>query len=121
MTPEEIQNLSPGIRDLVVWLNARGFTTVDSGDGTNFEGGMGCAVPFAMIAIKTRPIQLIDDARSLMCLLEDRGVSFKPPANPSEQLIEESCWPTIQATYNPQDRQAIIVLYNVTSYMMKSP
>jgi len=38
--------ISPGVADLVAELNAAGYRTTDSGDGTNFAEGMECALPF---------------------------------------------------------------------------
>ena len=40
LTTQQVQELSPGIRDLVVDLRAAGFRTTDSGDGSNFAEGI---------------------------------------------------------------------------------
>ena len=40
------EEISPGVRDLVREINEDlGFETCDSGDGSNFEAGMSCAIP----------------------------------------------------------------------------
>ena len=52
LTQDVIDNLSPGIRGAVLWLRQRGWETTDSGDGTNYKEGMGCAPPCPMVSIK---------------------------------------------------------------------
>jgi hypothetical protein len=46
--PEE---LSPGVRALVFALREAGLFTVDSGDGSNYEAGMDCAMPYPHVFI----------------------------------------------------------------------
>lgn len=48
LDPEEI---SPGVRALVFALREAGLFTVDSGDGSNYEAGMGCAMPYPHVFI----------------------------------------------------------------------
>jgi len=38
--------LAPGIKDLVIELNELGYTTTDSGDGSNLAKGMTCGLHF---------------------------------------------------------------------------
>lgn len=52
MTTEEREGLSDGIKWLVLGLQAAGFHTCDSGDGSNYEDGMSCALPFRHVAIQ---------------------------------------------------------------------
>jgi hypothetical protein len=113
-----IDNLSPGIRQLVIWANVNRFRTIDSGDGGNHAAGMGCAPPVPMVAIQTSPEILTYEADRLQLLLERRGVKFGPPAglDPcSSGDVPDITWPSIQASYDPADKTAIIVVVNVTS------
>lgn len=49
---EDVENqLSPGVFDMVTALCAAGFTTTDSGDGSNWESGMACALPYRHVAV----------------------------------------------------------------------
>ena len=100
-----IKGLSPGVRELVVWLNAWGFETVDSGDGSNYAAGMEGAMDCPMVAIVASPDDLVQDAVDLMDLLRDRGVKFGP----------EEGQPRIQAIFDPADGSAVIVLTDVLS------
>ena len=109
MDAKTIKNLPPKVRDLVVWLNEQGFQTTDSGDGSNFENGMEGALPVPMIVIKTTIIDLIIKASDLHATLSGIGVDFSDPLN----------GPKIEATYDPEDESALIILYNVTSDMVK--
>lgn len=110
-----VTSLSPGVRDLVILLNELGFRTCDSGDGSNYAHGMGCAVPFPMIAIETDRSNLCSEADRLMHVLEERGVSFEPKTQEAGEDSPEAQFPHIDATYSPQDGHAVIVLYNVLS------
>lgn len=105
LTPKVIETLSPGIRALVVWLNKQGFKTCDSGDGSNFKGGMECAVEFPMVVIKANGHTLKRECLLLYDMLMSRGVDFTPREN----------GPEIQATFNPADGESIIMLMNVLS------
>ena len=106
LTQEEIDGLSPGIRDLVVWLNKSGFETTDSGDGSNHEDGMECASPYPMVAIEVPDKEhLIHYTDRLYDMLIRRGVEF---GNDDDS-------PAIQASYNPEDGYPMIVVINVLS------
>jgi len=66
-----MEELSPGIKDFVVWLNDNGFDTIDSGDGSNHEDGMECAVEFPMVAIQVMDKnKLISEADRLIELID---------------------------------------------------
>ena len=88
-----IDGLSPGVRDLVVLLNANGFETCDSGDGSNHAAGMEGAFEGPMVAISTSPERMVYDAHRLLRFLHG--------------LIEG---PKIEASYDPADEIAIILL-----------
>lgn len=57
MSVEDREGLSPGIRLLVEGLNAVGYHTCDSGDGSNWEAGMGCALPYRHVMVIPAPWQ----------------------------------------------------------------
>lgn len=48
-------DVSPGVRHLVDLLNAAGYETTDSGDGSNHAAGMGCALPYRHVFGVVRP------------------------------------------------------------------
>lgn len=96
LTQDEIDGLSPGVRDLVVDMREAGFYTTDSGDGSNYAAGMECAVPFKMVAVLCGPLELAQTADRLASWLIDRGLD----------------WPAwrVEASYNPGDGTAIVLL-----------
>lgn len=51
-SPKFYESLSPKIRKLVRLLHGWGYETTDSGDGSNAEEGMECAVPFPMVVVQ---------------------------------------------------------------------
>jgi hypothetical protein len=73
--------LDPGIRQVVRWLNDNGFDTTDSGDGkTKFvaENPMECAQPFPNVAIETTPATLVSQCDRLAALLREKGIEVRP-------------------------------------------
>lgn len=104
MKPEELAKVSPNVRALVAWLNNNGFPTTDSGDGSNHAAGMEGACPFPLIAIQVEPTTLVWHAKRLRRLLEGRGVVFTADA-----------FAKIEATFDPLDGVALILLIGVTS------
>jgi hypothetical protein len=109
-----LNELSPKIKDLVVWLNSQGFTTTDSGDGSNFDNGMGCAVPYPMVAMEIHSHSIVEITHRLYELLVGKGVKFDV-CDPSKSYGP----PTIEASYSPVDRVAVIVLTNILSADLK--
>jgi hypothetical protein len=59
VTPEEIASLDDGIRGLVLELNALGYRTTDSGDGTK-AATMECAVDFPMVVVQSARAEVLD-------------------------------------------------------------
>lgn len=47
----DLADISPGVRKLVAALREAGLWTSDSGDGSNYEAGMDCALPFPHVFI----------------------------------------------------------------------
>jgi hypothetical protein len=62
-----LEEISPGVRDLVADLNAKGYITTDSGDGSNLAEGMGCALPFRHV-FGLVPDEIVD-VKSYVCHL----------------------------------------------------
>ena len=102
-------NISPNVRKLVWWLNENGFKTTDSGDGSNYEAGMEGACPFLMVAITVEHLNLVPESDRLCRLLNKCfGITFECG----------SIGPNIEASYNPGDSSACIVLTYVTDIQM---
>jgi hypothetical protein len=99
-------DLDPGIRHTVAFLNANGFTTSDSGDGVSKPAaGDDEALNMAHVYISVdHPSNMITEARRLRDLLASVGVNIGPQGPDGA---------AIQATYDPGDDSAIIALYGV--------
>lgn len=105
LPPEVVAELSPGVRDLVVWLRRHGFETTDSGDGSSHATGMECALPFPHVVMTVHPNVMILRAVALQTLLEGAGVDFG----------DEDKTVTLEATYSPTDGVGTLFLGYVTS------
>lgn len=92
----EYNELDPGIRWVVIWLNKIGFETTDSGDGRTKPPGPD-VLPYAHVAIKSSPTSLLSDADHLRRRIDD--------ARPGGSVM-----PSIQATYDPADQSAVILV-----------
>lgn len=95
--------IDPGVRRLVRWLNDRGYRTTDSGDGVTKVGTMDCALRVANVAILATCFDLVQEARSLLEDFAKIGV-----------IVENIEGATIQATYSPIDNVAVILLLGVS-------
>lgn len=51
MEPEVVDELDPGIRDIVLILNNLGYKTSDSGDGSKYPE-MACALPYRNVVVQ---------------------------------------------------------------------
>lgn len=87
------EHLDPGIVEHVRVLNAHGFTTTDSGDGSK-EGRVEGAVGWPHVVCVVAPCDLLKEADRCMEVLR------QPPFGPG--------W-TVEASYSPHD--GIAVLY----------
>lgn len=105
----DYDQISHGVRALVRQLNEWGFETTDSGGGSNYVAAMECAVDFPMVTIRvSRPSQLITQAHAVWHMLERAGVPMgKPDAAGNAR--------TVEATYNPADTEALLLVMHVTS------
>ena len=71
---EQTKTLDPGIRDVVLRLNAAGFVTTDSGDGASKPDdwyASGEAIPIPHVVISTDPERMIADAHRAALVLGD--------------------------------------------------
>ena len=86
MTEEELKSIPYGVRSLVKDLNERGYTTTDSGDGSNFKEGMSCALPdrhvFGTLDIDCN---LVEEAETLQGLYPEAKIEVG--YSPGESVI----------------------------------
>lgn len=83
-------DLDPGIKDAVELLQSNGFKTCDSGDGVSKDQG-DRVMDFPHVFSSVAPDRMLTEA--------DRMLTVMGPG-----------W-TIEASYNPADRHAIILAY----------
>jgi hypothetical protein len=88
-------SLDPGIRDIVAHLRAAGFETTDSGDGKTKDPSDPEVLPFAHVAIQSRPNLLFTDAEAAHAFL---GAASVPPGF------------KVEATYDPEDKTAMLLI-----------
>lgn len=89
-------DLDPGVRDLVIALNAAGFETTDSGDGkSKFVAAAPGEeiIPFPHVAIRVRSNDLVKEADRLSAWMIDQGM-------PVDQQGIRWHW-YIEASYDP--------------------
>lgn len=89
-----LAELDPGIRDLVGHLRTAGFATTDSGDGRSKPPGDD-VLPYAHVFIVSSEAKLLADAEAAHAFLGGAG------ARPGFQ---------VQATYDPGDKTAIVMI-----------
>ena len=105
--PIDLNELAPGIRKTVDLLRRAGFDTCDSGDGSAYPS-MECALPFAMVAIKSTPERMLGDTQALYALLKQNTL---PSAwTPSEEYDEI---PSVEGSYSPMTETAILVVLGI--------
>jgi len=100
LSPEELEGLSPNIRETVVFLRKNGFDTSDSGDGTNHANGMECALPTPHVFMPVPVKEMVSEADRLLGIL-----SFV------KKLPEDF---GIEVSYSPLDGVAMLMLFGVT-------
>jgi len=105
----EVQNLNPGIRRTVVFLNMNGFETCDSGDGKTHD--FECDRSFPYVVVHVAAEKLVEECRRLKELLSANGLEVQ------EQSPEEGS-PAIQGTYDPGNDIAFIDLMGVDDAML---
>lgn len=111
------QDLDPGIRGVVRFLVARGFRTVDSGDGRSKFDADGSpldgwesdddrfdwVMEFPHVVVESAPEFLAIDCRRLLDTLRHVGIHV-------EAQGPDASSPSIQGTYDPCNDKAFIVL-----------
>lgn len=98
MNDEQIlAEVSPGIQYAVRRMRDWGYQTTDSGDGSNFEAGMECALEFPHVFAQ----------------LEDLNFAFTQ-ANNLQYLLEKE-FPgkdvTVEMSYSPIDKVCVLMAY----------
>jgi hypothetical protein len=104
------EDLDPGIRRTVLWLQKNEFRTTDSGDGvTKFECAepMEGALEYPHVVCVVSSDLLASESDRLAALVWERGVEVAPNA------LREPGQAGISASYDPADGVAIIVLAGV--------
>lgn len=104
-----VADLDPGIRDVVVWLDAHGFRTTDSGDGVT-KPAAGWDPEFCEdephVHMALNKGGSIERAADLLALqLREAGIAVV------EFGHEGGAW--IQASYDPVKRTAMLHLYHL--------
>lgn len=114
MKPIDYDNLDPGIRGTVRLLRSHGFDTVDSGDGVSKMQAPGlepeerdCVNDFPHVVVRCSPDKLVATADHLAKVIRGVGIRLDP-------LTPDPSAPTVQASYDPADGSAIVVLCGVT-------
>ena len=107
------EELDPGIRHTVRWLQSEGFNTTDSGDGeTKLQGDdpYPCALPFPHVVVSVSPANLYEEADRLWELLIQIGIDVHATFMDNEQLVPRV---NVEATYFPGSKTAMILLSGV--------
>ena len=96
----DYSQLNPGMRHIVAMLRHHGFVTTDSGDGfTNAASGMEGTMDVPHVVCVVKPTQMIGEADRLRAVMAE--------------LIKDPAPGTIQASYDPSDGSAVLLLLGV--------
>ena len=106
----DLSTLAPGIRRTVVWLRELGFHTCDSGDGKS-NSEMDCAMDIPHVHMTCPADEVTEVADDLFETIRGQGVTVGGDLE----------GPSIQATYNPVDRIAVVSLFNVDDNLLFGP
>lgn len=113
-----LDEIDPGIRRTVQWLNERGWKTTDSGDGSSKIGteAEDCmeVIPNVTIVLDN-PSDLVFEAHHLLDALVEHGLD--PEATILVDGQEMPVW-QIEALYLPGPKVAILQLVGVTDANM---
>ena len=110
-------DLNPGIRRTVQWLNDGSFQTCDSGDGKTHEHA--CDRDYPYVVIRCDPMYLVGEADRLRRSLREIGISLKAQGHALNESGKLFC-ACIQASYDPVDRMALIDLMGVDDAMLSA-
>lgn len=103
----DYEQLDPGVRKMVRWLRENGFETTDSGDGETKSDEARAFGDIPHVCIKTTRKDLLTEADRLWNIL---GYNLPLVMNRGEVHVE--------ATYDPADRSAIILLLRLHDRML---
>jgi len=98
--------LDPGIRETVRLLRTHGFKTTDSGDGVSKVDGLS----FPHVAMLVTEGEMVREAKRLLKLLRQRGLSFEPH--------NSGDFPTIEVSYNPVDGHCVLFLASINDKLL---
>lgn len=102
------KEITPGIVNLVAWLQDHRFITTDSGDGiSNVQCFMECALETPNVFMDVKKDNAFAEADRLKQLLADRGVE-----------LSESHMPSLVMQYDPGIGTVCMYLLGVTDEMM---
>lgn len=120
------EDLDPGIRETVRWLNQQGFITCDSGDGVSkfhpdspwYAGEETQAADVPHVIMRVDAHQMVSVADALADALRREGIPLGPigPGDDDDP-------PHIQAGYDPmapEGHRAVVLLVGVDDAMMRA-
>lgn len=110
MSELDVEELNPGIRRTVTFLNMKGFETCDSGDGKTHDYECDRSYPYVIMQVEPAE-KLIEECRRLRTVLAEIGLDV-PEQSP------EVGSPAIQGTYDPANDIAFIDLMGVNDAML---
>lgn len=102
-SPTLPDDINPGVKRLVHWLNSLGLRTVDSGDGQTHDHE--CDRPDPYVVIMSEPHALVPTSLALRDMIEDLGIEVSPQGQGRVY---------IQANFDPVDGYAFIDLNGMT-------
>jgi hypothetical protein len=123
------EDLDPGIRQVVRWLNDNDFTTHDSGDGkakfqedgetplpgwkTDEDQGFECVMPFPHVIMSVPVADIGPECDRLRDLLLERDLPVGVQG-PEEEVL------SIQGSYDPmlKDHPAYVMLFGLSDSML---
>lgn len=94
MSPLDIESLNPGIRVTVRRLRELGFDTIDSGDGKTHE--FECDQDMPYVHIRVEPCDMLVEAHRLA------------------DAVKHIAGATVEASYSPADKVALLHLFGVS-------
>lgn len=110
MDQSQLTYLNPGIRLTVAALNAAGFETCDSGDGTSHDFGENRQGPY--VVVRSSGEMLTYEAEALVDFLELNGIAVSPLSEGDTSGV------MIQASYDPKEGAAIIDIMGIHDDML---
>ncbi len=104
-------DLNPGIRRTVAWLNGKGWTTTDSGDGETHDFECDRPNAYVVIRLKDPETLAVEAHRLLVALREEQGINL--------EAVNDDGRPCLQASYDPANGLALLDLMNVSDKLLR--